>query len=83
MRLKTCANCPNWGDVAEEKLIDDKPHRGCHGALPQFAGDPRGLGRFPSMPRDGWCAHHGITPSTPTHTSADYLEFGQPEDQPT
>lgn len=84
MRLTTCANCPKWGDVEEEKIIDDKPHRGCHGALPERSNDPRGIGRFPLMPRDGWCAHHGsISSSTPTHTTADVLEFGPPEDQPT
>lgn len=83
MRLTTCANCPNWGDVEEEKEINSKPHRPCHGALPRLTDDPRGIGRFPFMPRDGWCAHHGISPSTPTHTTADKLEFGSPVDQPT
>lgn len=83
MRLSICANCPNWGDVEEEKQIDNKPHRPCHGALPEISADPRGIGRFPFMPRDGWCDHHGISKSTPTHTTADCLEFGAPEDQPT
>lgn len=83
MRLNTCATCPNWGDASEEKKIDDKPHRGCHGEMPKVVGDPRGIGRFPLMPSDGWCAHHGsLKSSTPTHTTADYLEFGSPVDQP-
>ena len=83
MRLKTCATCPHWGDPEEEKDINGKSQRPCHGALPEISPDPRGLGRFPFMPRDGWCAHHGLKDSTATHTTADDLEFGPPEAQPT
>ena len=83
MRLQTCANCPKWGDFEEEKKISDKPYRPCHGALPKPSDDPRGIGRFPFMPSDGWCAHHGsLTSSTPTHTTADRVEIGPAEDQP-
>lgn len=83
MRLNTCANCPNWGDFEEERVIDEKPFRPCHGQMPELGNDPRGIGRFPLMPRGGWCARHGSnSSSTPTHTTADELTFGPPEDQP-
>lgn len=84
MRLHTCVTCPNWGDFEERKTIDEKEHRPCHGDLPRLSGDPRGIGRFPFLPFDGWCAHHGLLTdnSTPTHTTADTVAIGPAEDQP-
>jgi hypothetical protein len=86
-RIKTCFNCPNWGDHHEAKVLDEKEYRPCHGKLPELAGDPRGIGRFPLMPSGGWCAHHGVIGakaenSTPTHYTADEVKVGPVEDQP-
>ena len=85
MRLNTCANCPNYGDEKLDVRWSEKPQGTCRVEGPERSDSPPGKGEFPLMPRDGWCARHGKDQQsgTPTHTTADYLEFGPPVDQPT